>query len=262
MNKKRFLVICIICFIVMLPFITYTKEPNNSLQRVKESGRLTVAGSGGYQPFNYIKDGQVVGFDVDVGKEIAKRMGVELNYVVYDWDKLLEGLQKKRYDAIIASMAITDKRSRIVDFTDPYYYSGAQLFVLKDSDIYSASQIAGKVIGVTIGTTFVQDGEKLGAETKYYADDEKAFKDLLNGRIDGVITDRLVGLSIMEEMENGNKIAIVDRLLRPENMGIAINKDDTQLLNRINEILKDMRDDGTLQNISLQWFHGVDITKK
>jgi polar amino acid transport system substrate-binding protein len=238
------------------------QEETDSLKRVEEANTLNVVGSGGYPPFNYREDDKVVGFDVDTGEEIAKRLGVKLNYVTSDWDGLTEGLRNKRYDAILGSMAITDERLKVVDFTNPYYYSGAQLFVNKDSELTDVNQLSGKKIAVATGTNFVQDAEKLGAEVSFYQDDNATLLELINGRVDGVITDRLVGLSAIKDISGGDNIILVGELLRLENMGIAINKDDTELLERINEIIQEMHDDGTLTKISEKWLGGVNITVK
>jgi polar amino acid transport system substrate-binding protein len=237
-------------------------EETDSLQRVLDAGKLTVVGSGGYPPFNYFdEDGNVVGFDVDVGREIAKRLGVELNYVTSDWDGLIEGLRNKRYDGILGSMAITDERLEVVSFTDPYYYSGAQLVVRSDSGITDPSEMDGKTIGVTTGTNFVADAESLDADVSMYQDDNATLMELINGRLDGVITDRLVAVKAMSEMSGGDSLTLAGNILRLESMGIAINQQDDTLLDRINEILADMRDDGTLTGISESWF-GTDITIK
>ncbi|MDD3413312.1 MAG: ABC transporter substrate-binding protein [Lachnospiraceae bacterium] len=259
-GKKIMSLLIVLSFSMI--FTSCKKEETDSLKRVEDSGTFTVVGSGGYPPFNYMEDGKVVGFDVDTGAEIAKRLGVQLNYETSDWDGLTEGLRNKRYDAILGSMAITDERLEVVDFTIPYYYSGAQLFASKDSGITDVSQLSGKKIAVTTGTNFVQDAEGLGAEVSYYQDDNATLMELINGRVDGVITDRLVGLSAMEEIAGGENIILVGELLRLENMGIAINKDDTELLERVNEILQEMHDDGTLTKISEKWLNGIDITTK
>jgi polar amino acid transport system substrate-binding protein len=243
-------------------FAACKKEETDSLKRIEDAGEFTVVGSGGYPPFNYMEDGKVVGFDVDTGAEIAKRLGVELNYVTSDWDGLTEGLRNKRYDGILGSMAITDERLEVVDFTIPYYYSGAQLFVNKDAEITDLSQMSEKKIAVATGTNFVQDAEELGAEVSYYQDDNATLMELINGRVDGVITDRLVGISAMDDIAGGENIILVGNLLRLENMGIAINKDDTELLERVNTILQEMHDDGTLTKISEKWLGGEDITVK
>ncbi len=255
----------IVWMTVIMALITLTgcsKEESNSLKRVEENEKLTVVGSGGYPPFNFIKDGEVVGFDVEVGEEIAKRLDVELNYVTSDWDGLVEGLRSKRYDGILGSMAITDERLEVVNFTIPYYYSGAQLFVLTESGIEVATDMDGKTIAVTTGTNFVQDAEALGATVAYYQDDNATMMELINGRVDGVITDRLVGINAMKEISGGDSIMMVDSLLRLESMGIAINKEDTELLERIDEILEEMHADGTMSEISKKWMDDVDITVK
>lgn len=262
MKFRSKLIVILIVLSCSMVFTACKKEVTDSLKRVENAGILIVVGSGGYPPFNYMEDGKVIGFDVDTGTEIAKRLGVELNYVTSDWDGLTEGLRNKRYDAILGSMAITEERQKVVNFTLPYYYSGAQLFVNKHSGITDVSQMSGKKIAVTTGTNFVQDAEKLDAVISYYQDDNATLMELINGRVDGVITDRLVGLSAMKDIAGGDKLVLVGELLRLENMGIAINKDDTELLDRVNEILQDMHDDGALTKISEEWLGGVDISVK
>ena len=240
-----------------------TESGDNSLQRVLDAGKITVVGSGGYPPFNYFdENGNVVGFDVDVGKEIADRLGVELDYVTSDWDGLVEGLRNKRYDGILGSMAITEKRLEVVSFSDPYYYSGAQLVVRKDSGITDPSQMEGKTIAVATGTNFVGDAEDLGAEVSLYQDDNATMLELINSRVDGVITDRLVALQAMNEISGGDELELSGEILRLEEMGIAINKEDVALIEKINEILSEMREDGTLTSISEKWQNGADITVK
>ena len=262
MKFRNKLMVLLTVFLFSIVFTACKKEETDSLKRVEDAGILTVVGSGGYPPFNYMEDGEVVGFDVDTGTEIAKRLGVKLNYVTSDWDGLTEGLRNKRYDAILGSMAITDERLNVVNFTIPYYYSGAQLFVNINSGITDVDQMSGKKIAVATGTNFVKDAEDLGAAVSYYQDDNATLMELIDGRVDGVITDRLVGLSAMKEIAGGENIILVGELLRLENMGIAINKDDTELLERVNEILKEMHEDGTFTKISEKWLDGVDITVK
>ena len=118
---------------------TFSKdEPakDGSLERVKKAGKIRFAMSGGYPPFNYFTEkDELTGFDVDIGKEVAKRLGVEYEPVTTEWSGILEGLRSGRYDGIFGSMAVTEKRLEVVDFTNPYYYSGAQLIVRNDSKI-------------------------------------------------------------------------------------------------------------------------------
>lgn len=238
-------------------------KQQDSLKRVKDSGKFTVVGSGGYKPFNFINEkGDVVGFDVDTGKAIADKLNVELNYVTSDWDGLVEGLRAGRYDGILGSMAITEDRLKEVNFTTPYYYSGAQLIVRKDSGISSPNDMDGKTIAVTTATNFVGDAEKLGAEVSTYQDDNATIMELLQGRVDGVITDRLVALEAMNNISGGEDLELCGKILRLEEMAIAVNKDDTELLTELNNTLQILHQDGTLKAISEEWHNGMDITVK
>ncbi len=223
---------------------------------------ISFAGSGGYPPFNFItEEGDVIGFDVDVAAEIAKRMDKELEYKTTAWDGIIEGLRAGRYDGILGSMAITEEREKVVDFSDPYYYSGPQLIVRKDSSISGPQDLTSdSVIGLVTGTTFEQDAEKLGVQVKLYEDDTQTLLELLNGRVDGVLTDRIVGLNAISELKQGDQLTLVGSTLRTETMGIAFQDDDDELRQQVNAVLSEMRADGTLTGISEKWFGGQDIT--
>ncbi|MBU0955298.1 MAG: transporter substrate-binding domain-containing protein [Spirochaetes bacterium] len=117
---------------------------DNSLTEAKNRGYVTFAMSGGYPPFNFYNDQNVLtGFDVEIARAVVENMGLEYRPVTTAWDGIIEGLRAKRYDGVWGSMAITDERLRIVDFTDPYYISGAQLVVQKGSPILGPETLAG-----------------------------------------------------------------------------------------------------------------------
>lgn len=233
-------------------------------QGQNEAGDNTIsfAGSGGYPPFNYLNEaGDVIGFDVDVAQEIADRLGMEMEYVTTAWDGIIEGLRARRYDGILGSMAITEEREERVDFSIPYYYSGAQVFVLKDSGIESLDDLdSSHTIGLVTGTTFEQDAIDLGVQAKLYEDDNQTLLELINGRNDGVLTDRVVGLNAATQMRGGENVTALGSVLRAEVMGIAFHDDDDDLRERVNAALQEMHDDGTLAEISGRWFNGEDIT--
>ncbi len=236
---------------------------DDSLDRILETGVFTVAGSGVYPPFNYYDEtGEIVGFDVDVGLEIAERLGVELNYETSAWDGLPDGLRAGRYDAILGSMAITEEREKIVSFTIPYYYSGAQLIVRGDSGITDTNQMEGKNIGIVTGETFMGDAEGIGAEVVLYEDVNQILLELVNGRVDGMITDRLVALGGMKEMARGDELVMAGDLLRLEEMALAVRQEDNELRKKLDEIIEEMHADGTLRKISEKWHDGEDITVK
>ncbi|GAB4250739.1 MAG: ABC transporter substrate-binding protein [Thermoleophilia bacterium] len=218
------------------------------------SGSLTYAMSGLYKPFNFKQDGELVGFDVEIGKAIAERMGVEPNPVTNPWETIIEGLKSSKYDAIIGSMAITDERLEQVSFSRPYYRSGAQIFVAEDNtEITGKDDLAGKKIGVVKASTFKDIAVELTDEDKVigYDSDVIALQDLPTGRVDAVITDQVVGFSAIQE--NGLAIKDVGEPLYIDEMGIAVRKDDTELLEQINAALEEIIADGTYEEISVKW---------
>ncbi len=232
-----------------------------SLDRVKEAGEISFAMSGGYPPFNYYDaTNQLVGFDVDVCKEVATRLGVEFKPITTDFSGLTEGLRAGIYDGILGSMAITEERLEVVDFTIPYYYSGAQLIVKKGGVFTQPQDLKGKVVGVATGTTFEKDAEGLGvADVRLYKDDNQTLLELDNGVIDGVITDRVVGVNAIN---TGNfEVELLGAPLRSEDIAVAFRKEDKALKEAVNEILQEMHEDGTLSGLSEKWLQ-VDITQK
>lgn len=118
---------------------TFPDEPaatDDSWEKAKEHGELSFAMSGGYPPFNYYNsENELTGFDVEIARAVCEKLGVEYKPVTTAWDGIIEGLRTNRYDGIWGSMAVTDERLKVVDFTDPYYISGAQLVVRKGSEI-------------------------------------------------------------------------------------------------------------------------------
>jgi len=223
------------------------------LDRIKADGKLTYAMSGQYPPFNFFNEkNELTGFDVEIGQEIAKRINVNPAPIATEWDGLIAGLIASKFDMILGSMAITDERLLKVDFSTPYYRSGAQVIVPSESKISGGVDLKGKTIGVVLGTTFETKARELGATVKTYKGDPDAFNDMANGRLDGVITDKIVGLNAIKE--NNYPYKLVGDLLYTEKMGIAIRKDSPKLLEAVNSALAEMMDDGTYQKISEKYF--------
>ncbi|HSO58821.1 MAG TPA: transporter substrate-binding domain-containing protein [Paenisporosarcina sp.] len=229
-------------------------KSDNALENIEESKVIRVGIEGAYPPFNYYNDkNELEGFDVDIANEIASRMGVEVEYVVTPWDSIIGGLLSDKYDVIISSMAITEERKEKVDFTEPYYRTGAQLFALEDSEMVDANtDVKGKNIGVSTGTTFTEKVEELGGTAKLYKNDFLAFQDLANGRIDGVITDKAVGSRLI--LENDYPAKAIGDILYDEVAGITLNKNQEDLLKEISKHIEELDADGTYKEISMKWF--------
>ncbi|MBC9958072.1 transporter substrate-binding domain-containing protein [Yimella sp. cx-51] len=229
--------------------------------KLVSEGKLTFAMSGQYRPFNFYESaGKLAGFDVEIGNALAKWLDLTPNPVTGPFDSLVAGLAAKRYDLIIGSMSATEARKKAVDFTDNYYESGAQLFVKKGSPIKSAADLKNATVGVTLGTTFEELAKKQSGvkDVKTYNSDNQALVELGNGRVDAVITTKLVGLYQIKQ----TKLAVeaVGPVLAPDPAAIASRKDNSDLTKKVNEFLKKIKSDGEYAKISQKWF-GEDISK-
>ncbi|HAU37506.1 MAG TPA: hypothetical protein DCX07_07275 [Phycisphaerales bacterium] len=220
---------------------------------------LSVALSGKYPPFSFPDEtGALVGFDVDVSREVARRLGREARIVQTEWDGILAGLLAGKYDAIIGSMAITPERAERVRFSRPYYVSGAQLFIRRENphEVYSIDECARKRlrVGVVLGETYQHF-----LETRYpdlqvvtYKSSPDIFNDLDRNRLAGFVSDKLVGTYQIRAAGRG--FVPVGNLLYREEIAIPVRKDDAELLEQINAALLAMRRDGTLDGIRETWF--------
>ena len=205
----------------------------------------------------------IVGFDIDMAKEAAKRLGIEVEFKGIDWSSKEAELNSKRIDALWNGMNITEERKKNVLFSDPYMESKQLIFVLANSPIKSAADLKGKVVGVqqsSIGEEVVTKDEKLKAtlkDFKKYPDCVAAFMDLKTGRLDAVVTDEILGRYYMSK-EAGAYIAIEQPLGEVGVYGVGFRKDDKELRDKVQNVLNEMKKDGTSAKISQKWF-GADI---
>lgn len=229
------------------------------LASVKEKGKITMAMSGQYPPFNFVDDkNTLTGFDVEIGNEVAKRIGVAGEPLTTAWDGIIAGLLAKKYELICGSMAITPERLKAIDFSAPYYRSGAQLFVKKDSSVKSVADLKGKKVGVTLGTTYEQwvRDNIVDADIRTYKGVPDMILEVSTGRIDGFISDKIVGALAIKDKDA--QIALAGDLLYEEKMGIAMRQGNSDLKQSIDSALQAMLDDGTYHDISMKWL-GIDV---
>lgn len=231
----------------------------DDLAVVKEKGEISMAMSGQYPPFNFVDDkNQLAGFDVEIGTEVAKRLAVTAVPLTTAWDGIIAGLLANKYELICGSMAITDERLKSIEFSEPYYRSGAQLFVKKDSPFKSVSDLKGKKMGVTLGTTYEQwvRDNIADVDIRTYKGVPDMILEVSTGRIDGFITDKIVGALAIKE--KGVPIVLAGDLLFEEKMGIAMRKGNSALKNAIDGALASMKEDGSYHDISMKWL-GLDV---
>ncbi|KHE72985.1 transporter substrate-binding domain-containing protein, partial [Halobacillus sp. BBL2006] len=170
---------------------------------------------------------------------------------------IVEGVKTGRFDAAVASHTITEERAKEVDFSTPYYYSGAQIFTRPGSDIETLDDLEGKEIAVSKGSTYSKFAEEVTDNIKTYDSDVVALQSLAKGRHDAVITDFLTGKEAMgQDLEIEAK-----KMIERSEQAIAVAKGSDKLLEDINAALDKLREDGTLADISKEYF-GEDITTK
>ncbi|MUV38915.1 putative amino-acid-binding protein YxeM [Lentibacillus sp. JNUCC-1] len=224
-----------------------------------EDGYFTFGSSGLYKPFNFEDlDGDLTGFEVELGEAIAKEMGLKPKPVAtQDFGALIEEVNSGRLDAIMGSMTITEKRAESVDFSDPYYRSGGVIYVHNDNDsIEAAEDLEGHSVGVVASSTYEEMVMDYITEEdlKTYQSDNVALQDLAAGtdRLDAVVTDKFVGMLQIEE--NDLDIRPVGDRVFDEEIGAAVKKGNQELLDEINRALQAVIDDGTYDEISKKWF--------
>ncbi len=219
--------------------------------------KITVGTDATWPPFEYVDEGskEIVGFDIDLMNAIAEKANLDVEYVNVGWDSLLAGMAQCQYDAAISAMTITEERKENFAFTNPYFAAGQVVTVAIDSDIQSKDDLAGKVVGVQLGTTGEQAAQKIdGATVKDYDEVSQAFLDLMNGQIDAVIADNPLALGYVGQ--NADKIKIVGEPFTDEYYGIAVCKTNTELLDKLNQALAEVKAEGVIDELSAKWLSG------
>lgn len=210
---------------------------------------------------------EIVGFDIDLAKEAAKRLGRPVEFKSIDWSSKEAELKSGRVDVLWNGLDITDKRKENMLFSDPYMDNRQIIFVKAGNDsIKSEADLAGKVVGTQSGGTteeYIDSNEALKnslKDYKKYSDYVTAFMDLENGRLDAIVADEIVGRHYMSK--HANAISAVDVAVGPvSTFGIGFKKDNNALRDEVQKVLNEMKADGTMAKISEKWF-GKDITKK
>ncbi len=230
----------------------------DDLQLIND-GQMVVAMSGEFRPFSYFEDNKLTGFDYDIAVAIAKEMGLDLETKTGAFDTLIQGVQSNRYDVLIASMTPTEDRDKTVDFTDSYYTSGATMFVRNDSDCEDPTQMDSPDVGVASATTYESYLKKQDwvGDIRTFSSDVTALQDLASGRLDGAMTDRLVGLYQIDQA--GRDLRTCGDPLYTEEPAFAVKEGNAELVKELNDALAAIKEDGTYADISKKWF-GQDIS--
>ena len=199
-----------------------------------------------YPPFEYVENGEIAGFDAEIIKEAAKRMGIEYKWLNTNFDGLIPALQTKKVDIVIAGMSVTPEREKAVNFSIPYLTSNVAIVTNSKNPIKNMNDLSGKSYGVELGTTKEASARKIdGAEVVPFSSTTGALVALKSGKIDGMVLDESVSSKYIEK----NPELVLVGVMEGEPKAAAFNKDDKELMENFSKVLEEMITDGTVAEL-------------
>ncbi|MCM3765825.1 amino acid ABC transporter substrate-binding protein [Neobacillus niacini] len=241
---------------------TAEKADNKDLlAKVKDDGKILVGTEGTYAPFTFHDpSGKLTGFDVELAEEVAKRIGVKVEFKETQWDGMFAGLDAKRFDMVANQVGIRPDRQEKYDFSDPYIKSAAVLIVSKDNDKVKAFEdIKGLNAAQTLTSNYGDMARKYGANIVGVEGFQQSVELLAQKRVDLTINDKISYLDYMKQKPDA-PIKIAATSADASASGFLFRKNSDTLVDAVNKALKEMVDDGTYTKISEKWF-GVDVLK-
>lgn len=237
-------------------------EGQDQLARILAAGEITIAMEGTWAPWTYHDENdELVGFDVEVGKAIAKKLGVEPVFVEGEWDGLLAGLEAGRFDIMVNGVEYTDERGEKYDFSEPYGYIRTAIMVKGDNaDIQSFEDLAGKTTANTISSTYAQLAERYGATATGVDDLNQTMELLLQGRVDATLNAEVTFYDYLAVHPDADvKIAALTEDASHVCIPMRKGEDSASLREAVNQAIAELREEGVLAEISEKYF-GTDIS--
>jgi polar amino acid transport system substrate-binding protein len=218
------------------------------------AGKLTVCSDVPYEPFEFQKDGKIVGFDMDIAAEVAKDLNAELSVVDSSFEAIETGTALTGCDVSISSISITDTRKAVMDFSTPYLDDDLALVASEGSGIKTLDDAKGKKVGVQQATTGADYATEKGLDAQQFEDTGLLVQALQAGTIDAALGNQSVlGYAIKDDP----KFKAVEKFATGEQLGISIKKGNTAMAEKVNGTLKRLTDDGTLEKFETTWFGEV-----
>ena len=221
-----------------------------TLAEVKKAGKLTIATSPDFPPFESLEGDKVVGIEVDIMELVAEELGVELEIIQMDFDSVLLGVQSAKYDCGMSGITATDARKENMLFTTPYYMAAQVIVVKEGSDIKGKADLEGKKVSVQTGTTADEGCTEAGYNVQAFAANADAKAALTTGKVDAWVVDNLTALQMVEE---GDGLVVLNENMTDEPYAFAFAFGSEDLVAEIDKILKELVADGTVEAIFAEY---------
>jgi cystine transport system substrate-binding protein len=249
--------------LIGLTCVAATAHAEDLLDQVKARGTLRIGLEGTFPPFNSkdTKTGELVGFDVDIAKAVAAKLGVKPEFVTTEWSGIIAGLQAGKFDVIVNQVGVTDARKQVLDFSPAYTFSGAELIQRKNDDrqFKTLEDLKGHKLGVGLGTNYMDMAKAVGGiDIKTYPGAPEYLRDLADSRIDAALNDRLMVAYLLKQSNLPLKAGAMVGTGNPS--AIPFKKGNPKFAQAIDDAMKQLEADGTFAKISDKWF-GIDVTK-
>ena len=217
-----------------------------TLKNVQKAGKLLVATSPDFPPFESLEGDAVVGIEPDIMKLICDKLGVDVEFVQMDFDSVLIGIQAAKYDCAMSGITVTPEREKNMLFTDPYYNAAQVIVVAEGSSITGKADLVGKVASVQTGTTAESGCQDEGIDVQAFAANADAKAALTTGKVDAWVVDNLTAMQMVEE---GDGLVILDEKMTEEPYAFAFAMGSEDLVAAINDALAELIADGTVESI-------------
>lgn len=232
------------------------------LAQISDRGEMVFATEGTWSPWTFHNEaGELTGFDIEVARAIADKLGVGATFAEGEWDGLLAGLDSGRYDTMANGVSVTPEREEKYDFTEPYAYNRIVVIATADSDIASMEDLEGKTTANTLGSSYATLAESFGATNTGVDDFNQTIQLLESGRIDATLNDEVVFYDYMKQHPDA-ALKIAAENDEPTHVAFPLRREAAteSLLAAMNEAIAELREDGTLAELSQEFF-GIDITE-
>ena len=259
--KKSLKALTILTLVSVLLISGCGKTDASTYEKIKKDKYITFATEGTYAPYSFHDDsGALVGFDVEIAKAIADKLGVEARFTETQWDGIIAGLDAKKYDAISNQVSITEERKQKYLFSDPYTYVYGVVIVNEDNnDINSFEDLNGKDVSLTITSNWAQVAESYGGKIVSTSGFNESIQLVLQNRADATVNDNVTFYDFIANQPDA-KAKIVATSNEATESAILIRQGDDDLQKAVNDALSQLRSEGKLEEISQKYF-GTDITK-